>query len=822
VGVFLFGLFFVAWYTKRFTRSVSDFLAANRVAGRYLLTMSEGMAGLGATAFIANFEKFYNAGFPAGWWGILLTPLGLIVALSGWVIYRYRETRAMTMSQFFEMRYSRTFRLFSGFLCAVSGIINYGIFPAIFGRFIVFFCGLPEEFSLLGMTMQTYWLVMLVELTIAVTFTLWGGMVAVMITDFLQAQFTNIVFLMVMVVLFYKFGWTDIIETLKTAPEEGHSMLNPFRQSKVEDFNMWFFFIMGFKTFYSCMAWQGMQGYNCSAKSPHEAKMARVLGEWRNGVTYLMIMIMPICAYVLMHNPDYAAQKEVVDSTLAGISEAQIQKQMTVPIALATIFPVGLMGLFCTAVFFAAISTDDTYLHSWGSIVIQDVFMPVRQFFRRWQGLPETPLTPKSHLILLRLGIIGVAVFAFFFSIFFDLRDHLFMFFFLTGTIYLGGAGACIIGGLYTRWGTVMGAYWAMAVGAIIGTIGIIVHNFWMQIGANVALSNFALHSIMLSVFYTASAALVIMGAIYLFFGDKARMSTRRAMMSFLMAGIVFALAMVFKFNWFTPVGLVLYAACIPPLAMCLYHLFSNSEEDSMTKSLYAFLVGGGLLLTAVVFHKALGPIMGSWLTEERFYDKFPLRAHWLAMIAYIAASAAYTVVSLITMKEPFNLEKMLHRGEYKIQDEEETQRFAKPNRGLRALGITDEFTRGDRLIFFFKIGWVMMWFFVFLIGTLGALVAQKFYDTNIPDSWWAMWWRIQVTITVCVGVITVIWFLWGGFKDMAEMFRRLRTVSRDLQDDGTVYETQEAPIEEPMSAEEGMTPDEKKVPPEPRNTNFE
>ncbi|HCD32697.1 MAG TPA: sodium:solute symporter, partial [Phycisphaerales bacterium] len=66
----------LAAYTKRYTKSVSDFLAADRCAGRYLLTMSEGMAGLGAASVIANFEKFYKAGFAASWWGLMLAPIG--------------------------------------------------------------------------------------------------------------------------------------------------------------------------------------------------------------------------------------------------------------------------------------------------------------------------------------------------------------------------------------------------------------------------------------------------------------------------------------------------------------------------------------------------------------------------------------------------------------------------------------------------------------------------------------------------------------------------------------------------------------------------
>ena len=58
----------MAYRTKKYTNSVSNFLAANRCAGRYLLTMSMGMSGLGAISIVAIFEKFYTAGFAASWW----------------------------------------------------------------------------------------------------------------------------------------------------------------------------------------------------------------------------------------------------------------------------------------------------------------------------------------------------------------------------------------------------------------------------------------------------------------------------------------------------------------------------------------------------------------------------------------------------------------------------------------------------------------------------------------------------------------------------------------------------------------------------------
>ena len=92
-------------------------------------------------------------------------PVSLVISLTGFAIYRFRQTRALTLAQFLEARYSRNFRLFAGTLCWFSGILNYGIFPAITARVIIYFLGLPTEYILGGLAIQTFPAVMLAYLS---------------------------------------------------------------------------------------------------------------------------------------------------------------------------------------------------------------------------------------------------------------------------------------------------------------------------------------------------------------------------------------------------------------------------------------------------------------------------------------------------------------------------------------------------------------------------------------------------------------------------------------------------------------------------------
>jgi len=368
-----------AIHASRLNRSVADFLSANRCARRYLLSTSDDVAGIGAVTFIAFFEMYYRTGFAGVWWNMFTWPLMLMISLAGWVIYRFRETRALTMAQFFEIRYSRRFRIFCGILAWTAGVINMGIFPAVTARFFIYFCGLPESISIGQLfSVQTFALIMVIELSIALMFVLFGGMIVIAITDFIQGLFCNIAFVIILLFLYSKFEWSQIITALESAPANA-SMLNPYKTTQTEGFSLWYFLMLAFAMFYGVRAWQGTQGFNSAAKNAHEAKMAGLLSRWRQIVSLLLLVSLPVCAFTILNHPDFKDTAVNIQSAISNIPNEQIAKQMTVPLVLSKVLPVGIMGLFAAIMFAAAISTDGACLHSWGSIFVQDVILPFRQ-----------------------------------------------------------------------------------------------------------------------------------------------------------------------------------------------------------------------------------------------------------------------------------------------------------------------------------------------------------------------------------------------------------------------------------------------------------
>ncbi len=651
--------------TRQYLKSVADFLSANRCAGKYMLGVADGIAGLGAITIIARFEMFYKAGFTAAWWEMMYLPVWMLIAVSGWIQYRYRQTRAMTMAQFFELRYSRSFRIYAGLMAFVAGTVNFGIFPAVGGRFFQYFCGLPAyPVHVIGFEVDlVYGAIMFVLLGISVTLTLLGGQIAVMVTDFIQGTFCNVFFVVVSLYLLLHFSWGQIGEAAQTTLADA-SIVNPRKTADTDNFTVWYFLIATFGNFFTFMAWQGNQGYFSAAKTPHEAKMGRVVGNTRPIIQALPLALLPICAYTFLHHADFSTGAQAARDALGTIPSEQLQSQLTVTVAITQILPVGLIGAFAAAMFAAFVSTHDTYLHAWGSIFIQDIVMPIRATLRG----NARPMDPRSHLLLLRVSVCGVAVFIFLFSLLFNQQQDIYMYFALTGTVYLGWAGAAIVGGLYWKRGNTGGAWSAAVVGVVLAVAGWYATFFWPNC--------------------TAMAETLAPGS------------------------------WASTLAWWPALGA------------------KKCPADPQ------YLWGGTMVVTSLVY------IVGSLIWGR--------------------GRAA-------------NMDRLLHRGKYaKLVKGEKAD---VPLRGIRALMPPKGSSLADKMLFVASYGYTLMFFSVFIIGTIYVVRAEP------SDAAWLGFWKVYCWVMLSLTGMLTVWFAIGGFRDFRSMFRLLRTTERDDRDDGTVVD---------------------------------
>ena len=87
----------LAVYTRKYARDAVDFLAAGRVAGRYVICVGDLAASLSVITLVANCEAIYKVGSAMGFWNILMMPIGMFLGLFGYCTYRWRATRALSL-----------------------------------------------------------------------------------------------------------------------------------------------------------------------------------------------------------------------------------------------------------------------------------------------------------------------------------------------------------------------------------------------------------------------------------------------------------------------------------------------------------------------------------------------------------------------------------------------------------------------------------------------------------------------------------------------------------------------------------------------------
>jgi SSS family solute:Na+ symporter len=158
-----------------------------------------------------------------------------------------------------------------------------------------------------------------------------------------------------------------------------------------------------------------------------------------------------------------------------------------------------------------------------------------------------------------------------------------------------------------------------------------------------------------------------------------------------------------------------------------------------------------------------------------------------LGFFAIAVAVVSYVVVSVFTSKVAFDLDRLLHRGKYTDAESSGAMSTegARPTRTLlEKLGFTREFTGTDKWVTWVTLAWPLLWTVIFVVFTAYNLA------TPVPDRTWMNFWQWWTVCIFVLGIVVVIWFSIGGFRDLAQMYARLKAYRVDATDDGTVAES--------------------------------
>jgi SSS family solute:Na+ symporter len=152
-------------------------------------------------------QNGFEMGFAGATPGILLAAAMYFVGATGFCIEPLRAAGVMTIPELFEGRFGMRIRWASGVVIVLGGLLNMGVFLRTGGEFLVFASGLQPDYLEVTMT------VMLVGVAV---YTVLGGMLSVLITDYLQFVVMSAGLLLVTVLILVNVGWNQIVDAVST------------------------------------------------------------------------------------------------------------------------------------------------------------------------------------------------------------------------------------------------------------------------------------------------------------------------------------------------------------------------------------------------------------------------------------------------------------------------------------------------------------------------------------------------------------------------------------------------------------------------------
>lgn len=740
----------IALYARRFARDASSFLAAGRVAGRYVMSVGDLMSWLSVIILVAGCEQTYQTGFGLSLWNNILTPLSLVLALTGFCSYRWRQTRCLSKGQFIELRYgSKFFRMLTAAISTFSEMITNALGPAIAANFFIYYMGLPHKIMICGVSLPCYAIIVAVCLTLAMLIIWPAGRISLMVTDSIQAVLSYPIFVMIAGFVILKLSWNTDITPLLWARTPGESFINPYDVSHFRDFNIFALVVQVVNSIMNRASWIGNDTTN-AGRSPHEQKMAGILGSWRGGFAITMIGLLAMLTYVFMNsgnfaahgggNPFKATSNEVRQELSIRVLEGVIENPARLAAAKGAVesIPAFRYEIGVDKPLSQAENLDTRYFDAVRQAVgetpealaefqqfrslYNQMMMPMvtsRLFPAGIMGLfclmmvmllistddsrlfnasccltqdlilPlfRKRLAPKTHILIIRLTTLAVAAFFMVMALFFTQMDYINMFMTILTAIWIGGSGPIMVFGLYTRFGNLYGAWASLILGSGISVFGLLCQRNW-------------------------------------------------------------------------------------------------------ARTIYPWLEARGWVEPLDHFLTTVSRPFNPWIVWQMDPVKFPINSYEILFISMMLAIAGYIALSFMTYK-PYDLDRLFHRNEKPDPAPAAPVADLPPRRRNwlktfildKMVCITPEYSRGDRII-----AWSVFGLFIYnFFGTFLIPVIWNIFSPW-PRSWWNAYFFVTfLAVPSIIGVISTVWFMIGGSRDILQLFRDLGRLSADAADNGQV-----------------------------------
>jgi SSS family solute:Na+ symporter len=427
VGLYLLATMAAGVLVRRHVGRVEDFLVAGRQMDLHL-----GIASLAATEFgivtcMYAAQNGYEKGFAGAVPGILMFAAMFLVGATGFCVKPLRDSGVMTVPELFDRRFGPRVRWAAGAVIVLGGLLNMGVFLRTGGDFLVAACGMNPGWLEATMT----------ALLVGVAaYTILGGMLSVLVTDFLQFVVMSVGLIAVTFLVLREVGWAPLVSAVWA--KHGPGGFNPLRNPDMGWSYLVFNLLLNTA---AVLTWQTQIARVLAAKDSRTGRRVYVGTSFFFVARFLIPGIWGIAALATL------TPSQVGDHTL-----------LAMPKMLAQVVPVGLMGLLVAAMLAAEMSTDSSYMLTWGGVIYNDLLAPFRK--GRW--------TERRGLLWNRAIVAAIGVFLLFYGLWYRLEGDLWTYLGLTGSIYLSSMSVLLVACCYWKRANDWGAFAAIGVGAAV------------------------------------------------------------------------------------------------------------------------------------------------------------------------------------------------------------------------------------------------------------------------------------------------------------------------------------------------------------------
>ena len=546
IVVYLVGCVAAGVWMKRYVRGVEDFAIAGREMDVYLGVASLAATEVGIVTIMYTAEMGFTNGPAGATFGVLSALAMFLVGLTGFVIVPMRNAGVMTIPELLEKRFGGTVRWLAGLVIILGGVLNMGIFLRLGGEFLVHLIGLPQQYLEITMTAL---------LALVLLYTVLGGMLSVLVTDYLQFLVMGMGIVVTSVLVLWHTPWPVFTRQLAQAhratlaakeqpagiakgtgesvrratgqaepaaadvsaqgqpPAKGQPSANSpsgsgGRASVSGDGRLQVSLPAnspaGSAEGVGTVSPGGSKTTFCAAfpPLPEGMKMGNPfnpVGQGGLGWMWVLWQAMTALAVVTTWQTTIARVLAARDATtakriyrrtafyfvgrfalpglwgaaaflyfwhLGGLPEG-VDSLRAMPRFLATLLPMGLLGLMVAAMLAAEMSTDSGYLLTWATVIYNDLVMP----------LVRRKPSAQVRLLIIRSLVVLIGLFLVFYGLWYPLPGKAWDYLAVTGNIYLASLFTLLVGALYWPSANRIGATAAIVLGAV-GPISFLIVNF--------------------------------------------------------------------------------------------------------------------------------------------------------------------------------------------------------------------------------------------------------------------------------------------------------------------------------------------------------